>query len=168
MFSLIWYARSKFIFKTAVQFFFFGFGLLCISIYLLLSCFFLLFYSNQSSQLNFNKIRRNLLKIRSGTIPKPPLNVEEVIEVYKNEEVIENYSKTKHQNKEFLFFKDAYDCGEFSYCFFLSDHVIENIKKNIPQDQRRYMMDATFKICPMGTFYQLLVIYVDYCQQVCE
>lgn len=69
-------------------------------------------------QLNFNKILRNLLKIRSGTIPKPPNYVEEVIEVYKNEEAIENFSKTKHQNKEFLLFKDAYDCDEFSYCFF--------------------------------------------------
>lgn len=123
---------------------------------------------NQSSQLNFNKHRRNLLQIRNSKIPPPPINVLEVVEAYENETVIENYSRTKHEKTDSQFYKGSYSCDDFSYSYFASDHVMDNIRINIPENQRAFLMDATFKICPMGEFYQFLVIYIGFCDQVCR
>lgn len=33
-------------------------------------------------------------------------------------------------------------------------------------DRRNYFMDATFKVCPYGEFKQLLIIYIEYMEQV--
>lgn len=121
---------------------------------------------NQSSQLNFNKHRRNLLQIRNTNIPKPPNNVHEVIEAYKNDVVVEHYSRTLHENSDDQFYKGSYECDDFSYSYFASDHVMNNIRDNIPEEKREFLMDATFKICPLGKFYQLLIIYIAFCDQV--
>lgn len=42
---------------------------------------------------------------------------------------------------------------------------MENIRVNIPEGDREYLMDATFKVCPLGAFYQFLIIYVGFCGQ---
>lgn len=102
------------------------------------------------SQLNFNKHRRNLLQIRNTNIPKPPNNVHEVIEAYKNDVVVEHYSRTLHENSNDQFYKGSYECDDFSYSYFASDHVMNNIRDNIPEEKREFLMDATFKICPLG------------------
>lgn len=107
-----------------------------------------------------------MLRIRNSKIPKPPTNVHEVIEAYEIEIVIEHYSRTKHQNEKYEFYKGSYECDDFSYSYFASDHVMNNIREHIPEDQRNFLMDATFKICPLGKFYQLLIIYVGFCDQV--
>lgn len=99
-------------------------------------------------------------------IPKPPNNVNDVIEAYKNDAVVEHYSRTKHESNEYEFYKGAYECDDFSYCYFFSDHVADNIRKDIPEENREFLMDATFKICPIGKFYQLLIIYIAFCDQV--
>lgn len=36
------------------------------------------------------------------------------------------------------------------------------IKQHIPTDDRRYMMDGTFDVAPLGSYYQLLIIYIEY------
>lgn len=101
---------------------------------------------DQNSDLNFNKHRRNFLQIRNKSIPKPPTNVREVIDAYKNKTVIENYSRTKHENVAYECYKGSYECDEFSYSYFASDHVMNNIRENIPEEKREFLMDATFKI----------------------
>lgn len=93
----------------------------------------------------------------------------EVIEAYKNDDVVEHYSRTKHENSKYEFYKGSYECDDFSYSYFASDHIIDNIKANpamFPEDKREFLMDATFKICPLGKFYQLLIIYIAFCDQV--
>lgn len=93
------------------------------------------------------------MQIRNSNIPKPPTNAHEVIQAYKNDTVIENYSRTKHENVQNEFYKGSYECDDFSYSYFASDHVMENIRTNIPEEKREFLMDATFKICPLGQFY---------------
>lgn len=78
---------------------------------------------------------------------------------------MENYSITKHEAK-YEFYKGAFTCADFSYAYFASDHIMQNILLIIPEEQRMFYMDATFKICPLGQFYQLLVIYIGYCRQI--
>lgn len=88
------------------------------------------------------------------------------MEAYKNESVIESYSKTKHLNASKEFYKGTYECDDFAYSYFASDHIMDNIRANIPEEKREFLMDATFKVCPFGEFYQLLIIYIGYCDQV--
>lgn len=64
-----------------------------------------------------------------------------------------------------MFYKGSHTEENFSYSYFASDHVIQNIKENIPEVDRQFLMDATFKVCPLGSFYQFLVIYIGYCGQ---
>lgn len=54
----------------------------------------------------------------------------------------------KLKSKEF--FKYAYSSKDFQYAVFASDNIIDGIKKHIPKDRRRYLIDATFKVCPYG------------------
>ena len=43
---------------------------------------------------------------------------------------------------------------------------IQNIINNIRVNDRQYLMDATFKVCPNGEFKQLLIIYIEYIESV--
>lgn len=56
-------------------------------------------------------------------------------------------------------------CGE-GCAFFASSEIINLIEKNIPIGSRDYLMDATFRIVPVGCFRQLLVIYIAYQKQI--
>lgn len=64
------------------------------------------------------------------------------------------------------FFKYAHESKDFSYCIFASDNIIDGIKERIPIERRRYLLDATFKICPYGKFNQFLIIYVEHLEEV--
>lgn len=78
---------------------------------------------------------------------------------------MKNYGMTKHDNIDMPstpFYKQTYECKEFSYCIFASDNIINGIISNIPIDRRHYLMDATFKVVPFSPFRQLLIIYVEY------
>jgi len=98
-------------------------------------------------------------------MPKPKKNVHEVITAYKNKTVLENYSYSKHENSAFEFYKGSYECADFSSSYFASDHIMNNIQNNIREINCNFLMDA-FKIRPFGEFYQFLIIYVAFWDQV--
>lgn len=78
--------------------------------------------------------------------------------------MIEQYSRTKHTDQEYFFYKGSYTEDDFSYTYFISDHIRKNIESAIQNiEDREYLLDATFKVCPLGDFYQFLVIYVGFC-----
>lgn len=121
--------------------------------------------------LSLNKIGRNLLKISSSTLPKSPKTCAEIIDALENENVVLSYGMTQ-QNGENVdglsskpFFKKAFECKDFAYCIFVSDNIVDGIKK-IPVARRNFLMDATFKVCPFGQFNQLLIIYVEHLEEV--
>lgn len=74
--------------------------------------------------------------------------------------VYEEFGMTKHDAK-LPFFKHAFANDKFSYCVFASETIIGFIK-TIPDGDRRYLMDATFKVVPFSVFTQLLVIHIEY------
>lgn len=78
--------------------------------------------------------------------------------------MIENYSRVRHTGGDYFFYKGSHIGEDFSYTYFASDFIIELIKVHFPDtNNREFLMDATFKVCPMGEFYQLLVIYFGIC-----
>lgn len=111
------------------------------------------------------------MKITNKTLPPSPKTCEEIIEVYKNESVIKSFGMTLQDEKDqdalpsTMFFKHAYECKSFSYVIFASDNIINRIKQ-IPIERRRFMMDATFKVCPFGVYNQLLVVYIEHLEEV--
>lgn len=130
-----------------------------------------LFYRNQDSKLSINKIGRNLKKISNGTLPKSPLTCEDIIDAYKKQSVMFNYGMSLQNETDAdalpstQFYKTAYKCKGFSYVVFASQNVVNSIEK-IHVNKRKFLMDATFKVCPYGIYKQLLVIYVEHLNEV--
>lgn len=117
--------------------------------------------------MKFSAIQRTLQAIRSSTIPPTPKTAEEINQVYMNPAVLDEFGKSYHTEPK-TFFKTAYECKGFSYCIFASETNMGYITENIPVQNRRYLMDATFKIVPDCAFNQLLIVYVEYLDKVCD
>lgn len=130
------------------------------------------FRRHQKSKLSLNKIGRNLMKKSNATLPKSPISCEEIIEAYKKEKVIKNYGTTlqNDENCDNLepkpFFRYAHNAKSFSYVVFASENIIDGIVKHIDVDRRKFLLDATFKVCPFGPYNQLLVIYIEHMGEV--
>lgn len=130
------------------------------------------FYSKVTSTsdigISYKSMERGLLKIRNGTLPKSPKNCEEIINAYKVAYVIENYGMTIRESDKprTMYYKYTFESNEHSFCIFASDEIVAAIKEHVPQDSRRYFMDATFKIVPMGIFKQLLILYAEFMGQI--
>lgn len=124
------------------------------------------FYSRyQDSDLRFDKIGRNLLKLANASLPKSPVTCDEIIKAFEINVVIEMYGTTRHDNTNLaptVFYKTTYKCNSFAYVVFASDNIIKGIKSKIPREQRNFLLDATFKICPYGIFKQVLIVYIEH------
>lgn len=135
--------------------------------------FYVIFFlgRHQSSKLSINKISRNLKKISNGTLPKSPITCEEIIEVYRKESVMANYGMSLQNETDadalpsLEFYKTAYKCKGFSYVVFASQNMVNSIKQ-IRTNKRKFLMDATFKVCPYGSYSQLLVIHIEHLSEV--
>lgn len=108
---------------------------------------------------------RNLQRRRQQALPQSPQTAVEVECRFREEEIMKAYGNTVHESPN-VFFKTVFTSKSFSYCIFASDAIIRNINEYIAIDRRNYFMDATFKVCPYGEFTQLLIIYVEYMEQV--
>lgn len=126
---------------------------------------------HQKSKLSLKKIGRNLKKISNSTLPKSPITCEEIIEAYKNQHVKANYGMSlQNQTDEDAlpsaeFFKTAYKSKGFSYVVFASQNIINSMEQIQPK-KRKFLLDATFKVCPYGIYNQLLVIHVEHLSEV--
>lgn len=101
-----------------------------------------------------------LNKARQAALPKTPSSVADIDKLFKIPNVHKNYGITKRSNGETSEFYDAsYECADFAYCIFSSKDVIKAIAENTEPNQRKLFADATFKICPMGPFNQVLIIF---------
>lgn len=111
------------------------------------------------------------MKKSNSTLPVSPVSCEEIIKAYENEDVKKNYGMTL-QNGEDVdkleskpFFKYAHNGKSFSYVVFSSDNIIESIPR-IPVQRRKFLLDATFKVCPFGPYNQLLIIHIEHLNEV--
>lgn len=102
-------------------------------------------------------------RIRQKQFPLPPKNVTEINDAFANHEIMNEFGMSNHTNSS-PFFKTAFECLEYKYCILASDAIIDLITENIPEANREYFMDATFRIVPNtnGIFNQLLIIYVQH------
>lgn len=115
-----------------------------------------------------NRITRGLQKIAKGAMPNNPTTINELIDLYSKDDVIENFGYSLHERDERYVFNDTILNGgnNGSYCIFSSKRNIELMNEHIPIERRHILMDATFKVVPRGPFKQLLIIYVAYLKKV--
>lgn len=52
------------------------------------------------------------------------------------------------------------------FTIFASREIMQMIDDAIPPENRKYMLDGTFDVAPIGSFYQLLIIAIDYKKDV--
>lgn len=113
--------------------------------------------------ITYQQVKRALHRARLANIPANVVDVPSINNAFSLPENMDKFGKTLSGN---AFYKTAYSCTDFSYCVFASDDIIEMIKDRIPIENRQFLMDATFKICPFGLFKQILIIYVSYLETV--
>lgn len=139
---------------------------------------FLLFYSNQGANLELEKIERGLQMIKKGTLPTTPDSIDDINRAFDDESVFDAYgtslqvvdtdgSNLPQKNR---FFDGAFENKQkqFSFCCFSSKTTIKLIEKHIPADKRHILMDATFRVVPMGKFNQLFILYIRKNKKVSE
>lgn len=69
-----------------------------------------------------------------------------------------SYGQAHHVNKKYRFFDAAIESPDHSFCVFSSKATIELILEKMPPAEREILMDATFRIVPIGQFKQLLIL----------
>lgn len=126
------------------------------------------FSSAQEAGIAYKSMERSLQKIRHKVLPKCPTNVAEIIDAFNNDFVRNNYGLTSRgkESERSMFYKHAYECDDYSYCCFSSDDVTNAVQHNVDVSRRVYIFDATFKVCPLGPFMQLLIVSINMYGQV--
>lgn len=122
------------------------------------------FFRNQegTSNLNFRQVERNLRRIKNQTFAASPKSGPEIIAAFERESVMNSFGYSKHDTPRPLYKGTIMDGEKYVCTFLASETIIELIQANIEPAQRKFMMDGTFKIVPVGIFKQLLIIYVEY------
>lgn len=133
------------------------------------TCFYIyISFSHQDISIDLSRIERTLQKIKKGALPKTPKTVKEIVDAFKKAEVIDSYGSTLQTvdldgnllPEKHRFFDTAFECKEYAYCIFTSKQTVELIENNLKAKNRHVLMDATFRVTPVGPFKQLLILYI--------
>lgn len=73
----------------------------------------------------------------------------------------ENFAMNLRKTDSFYVDTIQTDYGEW-FSVFASYPLFKLIERYIAPEERRYLIDGTFKVRPLGDFYQLLVIYIEF------
>lgn len=114
---------------------------------------------NESS-LVFQKMERQLRRIKNNSENKAPKTCHEVIQLFISDQIMAKYGYNLRGTDEFYVAGEATESHDF--CLFASKESIKLVEENIAPPQRIYLMDATFKIVPHGRFRQLLIIHIQW------
>lgn len=104
-------------------------------------------------------MERNLRRKKNSKYPPKPKTVDDVIEAYKDPKIAQKFGNNLRNTAQFYINTVTFLSSAFT--IFASHQVINMIKKNIPSG-RTYMMDGTFSVVPIKDYYQLLIIYIQY------
>lgn len=113
-----------------------------------------------SQTLQYGQFRRNLSKKKTLLYPTAPSTVEGVIDAYDDNVVLLKYGMSKVNTSE-RFYRGSIVQEHFKYTIFVSPSILAKIEG---MTERRYHIDATFKVVPNGQYTQLLVIHINYAE----
>lgn len=108
-------------------------------------------------------MERHLRRLKGNKYPGKPTNSSQIKQYYEDENTRAvfgfNLSKTHPFYIETVEF-ELYE-QNLSFTLFASHQIISFIETHIPPDQRRYLIDGTFDVCPT-VYYQLLIITIEF------
>lgn len=117
--------------------------------------------------MSYDKCKRSLQRIKRGILPKNPLTCEDINIAFADEKVFSSYGRSLHVEENFIFFDGAVDATNYSFCVFSSKKTIALVQENFKPEEIEILMDATFRIVPVGPFKQLLILYFRVHKKVC-
>lgn len=112
------------------------------------------------SKLRYKKMERNLSRKKNKKYPKRPKMVANLIEAYEDPNILQEFGNNLRNTSRFYI--DTILLLQSVFTVFASQQIIDMIKIHIPSDERTYMIDGTFSVVPISGFYQLLVIYIQF------
>ncbi|XP_055301598.1 uncharacterized protein LOC129568081 isoform X2 [Sitodiplosis mosellana] len=117
---------------------------------------------NEDSSIQYHRIERTLRRIANKTMPAAPKTIDQIGTTFENEHVNRLYGQTLHKSdtEKNQFYRTTHVSDEYAYSVFASQRCIDLIEAHYQVNERRYNMDATFKVVPR-LFYQLLIIYFE-------
>lgn len=128
-----------------------------------------IFYSVMSNnthvKIDFFKVERCLQLIRSAALPKNPSTVDEIANLFAQEDIKKMLGTTKDGKK---FYNGAFESSTVSFCIFSSESTIKLYCSRVKNGERAVMLDGTFDVVPIGSFDQLLIIYAVYMEKVID
>ena len=122
------------------------------------------FHRNQDVDIDFTKHEQTLQRIKRGVLPDNPKSIDELNAKFSEEEIKKKFGQSIHTESNI--FNGAVHSEKHSFCVFSSKPFIDLMQNHIGGGERHILMDATFRICPVGSFKQLLVLYVRKYQKV--
>lgn len=97
-------------------------------------------------------------KKRHGASPQ---SFDEIAKEFNKSEVMNDIGKSLYGSKGALYNGIIIE-KEFCNCFFSSEHSISLLKTNVPEHERFFVMDGTFRSSPRIGFQQNLIIYTQF------
>lgn len=110
---------------------------------------------------NFEKYERTLRDLRKTRFGKSPNTPQEIEEEFRKQEILNSLGRSLYRDSGAIFNIVQIQPG-YSNCVFSSPHSISLVKANLETKERFFLMDATFRITPRGTFQQVLIIHIKY------
>lgn len=107
---------------------------------------------------------RNLRRIKNTTRPKNPKTVDALIDEFKNPSVMSKFGLNSRKNERF--YMNTVRGNTFSFTIFASAQIMTLIENHVKPMDRRYLIDGTFQLVPIGFFRQLLIIHIEYMNDV--
>lgn len=104
---------------------------------------------------------RNLRRYTNTKYPSKPTTSVAIKNAYNDRATMEEYGM--NMRKTYNFYIDTVvesKHGEFT--LFASYETDSLIEKYIPPGNRKYMLDGTFDVTPIGDSYQLLIIAIEF------
>lgn len=109
---------------------------------------------------------RNLRRYTNKKYPSKPTTTREIKMAYNSFETMQQFGL--NLRKTHRFYIDTVENGGSEFTVFASYEMMNMVEEHIPPESRRYMVDGTFDVVPISHFYQLLVIAIEYKNDVSE
>lgn len=113
----------------------------------------------RNTQLNYNRIKRTLQRHKNQQHPSDPRSVDGIREKFEDRNIMEKYGYNLEKDSKFYIGTVVEE--DYAFTVFASKYVIDFIQKEIPANERSYLMDGTFDSLPTE-FYQRLIISAEY------
>lgn len=113
----------------------------------------------------FDEVKKTISNFRKNRFGKNPLNGAEVLAAFEREQVMNDYGFSLLQDHG-RFFDNVVITDEFETVIFKSAKSIALILENVPESERFFTLDATFRITPKGVWQQVLILHANYGKKV--